>query len=82
MDTTLHEAKSPNPGDRSTVSYSIVELNQKYAEGSLSPTEAVASCLEAIDALNPTIEAWQAVYEEEAQEAAVIASAEFEAGRR
>ena len=82
MDTTLDEAKSPNPGDRSTVSYSIVELNQKYAEGSLSPTEAVASCLEAIDALNPTIEAWQAVYEEEAQEAAVIASAEFEAGRR
>ena len=82
MDTTLDEAKSPNPGDRSTVSYSIVELNQKYAEGSLSPTEAVASCLEAIDALNPTIEAWQAVYEEEAQEAAVIASAEFEARRR
>tara|TARA_B100001123_G_scaffold173429_1_gene199258 strand:+ start:230 stop:1624 length:1395 start_codon:yes stop_codon:yes gene_type:complete len=82
MDTTLHEAKSPNPGDRSTVSYSIVELNQKYAEGSLSPTEAVASCLEAIDALNPTIEAWQAVYEEEAQEAAVLANAEFEAGRR
>ena len=64
------------------MSYSIVELNQRYVEGSLSPSEAVSSCLEAIATLNPTIEAWQAVYEEEAREVAAIASAEFEAGRR
>ena len=82
MDTTPHETKSPNPGDRPIVSYSIVELDQKYSEGTLNPTEAVTSCLEAIEALDPTIGAWQAVYKEEAQEAAAIASAEFEAGRR
>ena len=74
MDTTPHETKSPNPGDRPIVSHSIVELDQKYSEGTLNPTEAVTSCLEAIEALDPTIGAWQAVYQEEAQEAAAIAA--------
>ncbi len=82
MDMTVHDTKSLNTGDRPTVSYSIVQLNQKYAEGSFSPNDAVNNCLENIEALDPTIEAWQAVYEEEAREAAALASAEIEAGKR
>jgi len=62
------------------VSYSIVQLNQQYADGSLSPNDAVHACLEAIETLDPTIGAWQAVYEDEAREAAAIATAEMEAG--
>ena len=64
------------------MSYSIIELDDKYTDGSLTPTQVVDECLEAIKALDPVVGAWQAVYAEEARLAAEIATADIASGRR
>ena len=54
---------------------SINELINRYAEGTFTPRDAIEECLDAIDALDPTVGAWQAVYAEEARTAADLATA-------
>ena len=52
------------------MSHSVVELDKRYSDRSLTPTQAVEECLEAIEELDPTLGAWQEVYAEEARAAA------------
>jgi len=55
--------------------FSIGELTRHYADGTLTPRDALDQCLTAIEALDPTIGAWQAVYSEEARVVAEAATA-------
>ena len=64
------------------MSHSVVELDKRYSDRSLTPTQAVEECLEAIEELDPTLGAWQEVYAEEARAAARIADAEVSSDRR
>ena len=64
------------------MSYSIIELDEKYTDGSLTPTQVVDECLEAVKSLDPVIGAWQAIYAEEARLAAEIATTDIASGRR
>ncbi len=64
------------------MSHSVVELDESYNDGSLTPTQAVEECLESIEELDPVLGAWQEVYAEEARAAARIADAEVSSGRR
>ena len=64
------------------MSHSVVELDKRYSDRSLTPTQAVEECLEAIEELDPTLGAWQEVYAEEARAAARIADAEVSSNRR
>ena len=59
---------------------SINELINRYAEGTFTPRDAIEECLDAIDALDPTVGAWQAVYAEEARTAADLATASLADG--
>ncbi|MEE3140582.1 MAG: amidase family protein, partial [Actinomycetota bacterium] len=53
---------------------SVSELIKCYGDGTLTPRDAIEECLNAIEALDPAVGAWQAVYEEEARAAADLAS--------
>ena len=53
---------------------SVSELIKCYEDGTLTPRDAIEECLNAIEALDPAVGAWQAVYEEEARAAADLAS--------
>ena len=61
---------------------SIDELARGYRDGSTDPVTATRACLAAIDALDPKIGAWQAVYADEALQAAEAAGAALRAGHR
>ena len=64
------------------MSYSVVELDNKYTDGSLTPTQVIDECLDSIESLDPVLGAWQAVYVEEARAAAEIATADIASGTR
>ncbi len=59
---------------------SISDVTALVRERRLSPVELVRQCLQRIEELNPTINAFITVLEEEALEAAKRAEAEIEAG--
>ena len=50
--------------------YSITQLREEYAEGSLTPTDAVEACFRNIEELDPQVRAWQSLY----QSAALLAA--------
>ena len=64
------------------MTYSVVELEKKYADGSLTPEQVIDECLDSIEAMDSVVGAWQAVYAEEARAAAQIATAEMASGTR
>ena len=64
------------------MTYSVVELEKKYTEGSLTPKQVIDECLDSIEAMDSVVGAWQAVYAEEARAAAQIATAEMASGTR
>ena len=58
------------------------ELADGYRAGTIGPVAAVEASLAAIDALNPTLEAWMVVYADEARAAARAAEAAIGSGHR
>lgn len=60
----------------------IADLARLHLDGTASPVEAVEATLAAIDQLDATVGAWQAVYAEEARAAALAAEKVLAAGMR
>lgn len=60
----------------------VDELARAYRAGTSTSSEAVDACLAAIGRLDPKIEAWQAVYADEARAAAAAADQAIAAGHR
>jgi Asp-tRNA(Asn)/Glu-tRNA(Gln) amidotransferase A subunit family amidase len=78
----VDETQPRHTGSRKPMSHSVVELDKRYNDRTLTPTQAVEECLESIQELDPVLGAWQEVYAEEARAAARIADAEVSSGRR
>jgi len=58
----------------------VDELARGYRDGTITPTQAVEECLAAIDELDGTVGAWQALYADEARVAAVGATQALASG--
>ena len=56
-------------------------LAKAYRAGTLTPTQAVEACVKHLKQVDGTLKAWQAVYADEAMEAARIATERFDALR-
>ena len=61
---------------------SIVDLSNSYRDGEISPVAVVDSCLNRIEQFEPKLGAFQAVYAEDAQEAAQAAEKAYQSGHR
>jgi aspartyl-tRNA(Asn)/glutamyl-tRNA(Gln) amidotransferase subunit A len=64
------------------VTDTIASLATGYRDGTLSPVDAVERCLAGIDRLEGQVNAWQAVYADEARAAARAAEAAIRSGHR
>ncbi|MED5392715.1 MAG: amidase family protein, partial [Pseudomonadota bacterium] len=61
---------------------SIVDLSNSYRDGEISPVAVVDSCLNRIEQFEPKLGAFQAVYAEDAREAAQAAEKAYRSGHR
>ncbi len=62
--------------------HDLTDLADQFADGTLSPRDAIDDVLERIERLDPQLEAWQVVYAEEARRAADAASTQLATGHR
>ena len=66
--------------DPAIVTLTATEAVERFRAGSLTPSELMAALLDRIDAVNPVLNAFTAVYAAEARRAAALADARYAAG--
>ncbi|MDH3680905.1 MAG: amidase [Acidimicrobiia bacterium] len=62
--------------------HAVTELAERFASGSMTPTDAMEDVLDTVDRLDGTLHAWQEVYASEARRAAVAATEQLAIGAR
>lgn len=61
---------------------SILDLSNSYRSGELSPVAVIESCLKQVEKFEPKLGAFQALYAEDAREAAQAAEKAYQSGHR